>query len=84
MQIDKPETTQFECKCIEDQLKEARKSLGSIVHDFNNLLSVIGTLSYIMQQKAEKDSPIRIYIEHIDQAVKNGIDLIKGVQISAE
>ncbi len=52
---------------------------GGIAHDFKNILTVIGTFSYILHKKTEDDSPLRVYIEQIDKAVKKGADLINGM-----
>ncbi|HKN18798.1 MAG TPA: hypothetical protein VJW95_03300, partial [Dissulfurispiraceae bacterium] len=43
------------------------------------LLSVIGTFNYILHKKTEDNSPLRVYINQIDKAVKKGADLINGM-----
>ncbi len=51
----------------------------AVVHAFKNLLSVIGTFSYILHKKTGDDSPLRVYINQIDKAVKKGADLTSGM-----
>ena len=65
---------------FEAQKIEALSQLAvGVAHDFKNLLSVIGTFSYILYKKTEDDSPLRVYINQIDKSVKKGADLINGM-----
>ncbi len=70
---------------LRGQLFQAQRmeALGQIAvrvtHDLNNLLSVIGTFSYILEKKIEEDSSLRVYTDHIDEAVKKAADLINGM-----
>jgi signal transduction histidine kinase len=75
LEKDKPVVQMFQTQKIEAL---GRPTWG-IAYDFNNLLSVIGTFSYILQKKTEDDSPLRVYINQIDKAVKKGADLINGI-----
>lgn len=61
---------------MDDKKKNILLAEG-VVHDFKNLLSVIGTFSYILHKKTEDDSPLRVYIDQIDKAVKKGENLLK-------
>ncbi len=72
---DRPMTRLFEA-----QKSEALGQLAvGVAHDFKNLLSVIGTFSYILHKKTEDDSPLRVYINQIDKSVRKGADLINGM-----
>ncbi len=67
-------------KLFQTQQVEALGQIaGGIAHDFYNLLSVIGTFSYILHKKTGDDSPLRVYINQIDKAVKKGTDLTSGM-----
>ena len=62
-----------------EKIEPLSQLAGGMARDFTNLLSVIGTFSYILHNKTEDDSPLRVYINQIDKAVKKGADLINGM-----
>jgi PAS domain S-box-containing protein len=68
---------------LEEQFRHVQKMealsqmAGGVVHDFNNLLTVIGTTTQMLEQQLYADDPIREQIGWIHEAGKQAEDLVR-------
>ncbi|MGD8624402.1 MAG: ATP-binding protein [Anaerolineae bacterium] len=68
---------------LEEQFRQVQKMealsqmAGGVVHDFNNLLTVIGTTTQMLEQQLYADDPIREQIGWIREAGKQAEDLVR-------
>ncbi len=81
--------TENERKVLEAQLHEARKmeALGAfasgIVHDFNNILTVVSGNIEVALRETRKDAAIRRSLELVQLASRRGVDLVRRISAFA-
>lgn len=74
---------------LEGRLTEARRHevvgrlVGGVAHDFNNVLSVVSTLSELMLRFGEDEDPNREDLEEILAAARRGSELTRQLQAFA-
>ncbi len=72
-----------ERKNLERQLGQAQKMeavgqlAGGVVHDFSNILSVIGGYSELAVKRTDEHSPLRPYLDEIRRAAGRATDLVR-------
>lgn len=73
-------------QALEDRLTSARRMeivgrlVGGVTHDFNNVLSVVITLSELLLRFGPEDDPNREDMEEIHKAARRGSELTRQLQ----
>ncbi|MFU8803572.1 MAG: hypothetical protein ACNA8W_07175 [Bradymonadaceae bacterium] len=68
---------------LDDQMVAVGKLVGSIAHDFNNVLTLIKSYCHLAQMDAEEQEPVEQSLERIVSASDRGVILSKQLMLMA-